>query len=114
MIDSAQESIHLQVYIFDPDETGTVISDALIRAAERNVRIYIMVDAYGSQKLSRRFIKRLTDAGIFFRKFRPAFKSRKFYVGRRLHHKVVVVDAHRSMVGGVNISDRYNDMPDAP
>jgi cardiolipin synthase len=38
------------------------------------------------------------------------FKSRNFYLGRRLHHKVVTVDAARGMAGGVNISDRYNDI----
>jgi len=34
--------------------------------------------------------------------------------GRRLHHKVVVVDAYQCMIGGLNISDRYNDLPGAP
>lgn len=114
MIDGATESIHLQTYIFDEDATGTMVADALIRAAQRNVKVYMLVDGYGSQQLSEPFIKRLTDAGIFFRKFLPMFKSRRFYLGRRLHHKVVVVDSLRCTVSGLNISDRYNDTPEAP
>jgi cardiolipin synthase len=109
MIDEARESIHLQTYIFDEDETGITIAEALIRAAGRGVKVYMLLDGYGSQQLHGRMIKRFQDAGIFFRKFNPLFKSKRFYLGRRLHHKVVVVDSCRCMVGGINISDRYND-----
>lgn len=111
LIDEAGHTIHLQFYIFDPDTTGKQIGSALIEAAQRGVRVYILLDAYGSQKLSRNFIKRWKDSGIYFRWFQPLFKSRKFYLGRRLHHKVVVVDGDHSLVSGLNISDRYNDMP---
>lgn len=113
IIDEAKESIHLQTYIYDEDETGTFIADALIRAASRGVKVYILLDGYGSQNLSRDFIKRWTDAGIFFRKFRSVFKSKRFYVGRRLHHKIVVIDGWRCTVAGLNISNRYNDTPEA-
>jgi cardiolipin synthase len=113
IIDEARESIHLQTYIYDEDETGTVIGNALIRAATRGVKVYVLLDGYGSQNLSGDFIKKWTDAGIFFRKFESVFKSKRFYIGRRLHHKIVVVDAWRCTVAGLNISNRYNDTPEA-
>ncbi|HEY5825997.1 MAG TPA: phospholipase D-like domain-containing protein, partial [Cyclobacteriaceae bacterium] len=53
-------------------------------------------------------------SGIRFRWFAPFFKSKNFYFGRRLHHKVVVIDSCKSLVGGMNISNRYNDLPDQP
>jgi cardiolipin synthase len=109
MIDGAKETIHFQTYIFDEDETGTQVADALVRAAGRNVKIYMLVDSYGSQALSKAFVDKLKDAGISFGTFRPMFRTKKFYLGRRLHHKVVVVDAIRCTVGGLNISNRYND-----
>lgn len=112
MIDSAKESIHIQTYIFGDDQTGRSIADALIRAAQRGVEVYVMVDAYGSQSLSDNFIKRLTDAGVYFKKFRPLYKSKRFYLGRRLHHKIVVVDSSRATVAGLNLADRYNDTPE--
>lgn len=114
LIDEAEHLIHLQFYIFDPDETGKQIGKALIAAAERGVKIYILLDAYGSQKLSKNFINRWKEAGVHFKWFQPFFKSDKFYLGRRLHHKIVVVDSFHSLVSGLNISDRYNDMPEAP
>lgn len=110
MIDSAQSSIHLQVYIFDEDETGRAIADALIRARARNVLVYLLVDGYASQRLSQPFIDSLKATGIHFSYFEQVFRTRYFYIGRRLHIKVITVDAAKAMVGGVNISNRYNDI----
>ena len=110
LIDGAQIAIHLQTYIFDGDETGRMVADALLRAAGRKVEIFILLDGFASQHLPKHFIQEWKDAGIRFRWFWPLFKSRNFYLGRRLHHKVVTVDAARGMAGGINISDRYNDI----
>jgi cardiolipin synthase len=53
-------------------------------------------------------------AGIHFKFFQPVLKSRHFYFGRRLHQKVFVTDGLYSLVGGLNISNRYNERPDEP
>lgn len=111
LINNAQESIHLQTYIYDDDETGLMVADALKAAVKRNVSVYLLADGYASQQLSKSFISEIRHAGIHFRFFEPLFKSRNFYFGRRMHHKVVVADARVAIVGGINISNRYNDMP---
>ncbi len=114
MIDASVYSVHLQVYIFDEDETGNRIADALIRAAKRNVHVYLLVDGYASQGLSDGFALRLKEAGVHFSYFQQLFRTRYFYIGRRMHIKVIVVDAIKSMVGGINISNRYNDINNIP
>lgn len=114
MINSAKESLHLQTYIYDNDETGQIIAKALKDAAARKVKVFLMPDGYASQSLSKEFISDIKKSGIHFRFFEPIFKRRNFYFGRRMHHKVVVVDAMYAMVGGINISNKYNDMPDVP
>jgi cardiolipin synthase A/B len=111
MIKDAREIIQLQVYIYENDETGKEVSSALISAAKRNVQVYLMADGYASQGLSKTFIRELESAGIQFRFFEPLFRNRHSYFGRRLHHKVIVVDNRYAMAGGVNISNHYNDMP---
>ena len=111
LIREAKHSIYLQTYIFDEDETGIAVAEALIRAAQRKVDVFVLLDGYASQQLTTAFIQRLTDSGIRFRWFEPLLKSKHFYFGRRLHHKVVVIDKYRSLVTGRNISNRYNDMP---
>ncbi|MBA4053474.1 MAG: phospholipase, partial [Marivirga sp.] len=114
LIDEAKKTIHFQIYIYEADETGTRITNALIRAAQRGVTVYMLLDGYASRQLPSEMIQDLRKAGIHFRWFEPLFKSRTFYVGRRMHHKVVVADMLHSLVGGMNISNRYNDMPGEP
>src|SRR4051812_26322508 len=84
--DNARYCLHLQTYIFDEDETGNYVAEALMRAAKRGVKVYLLVDGYASQNLSSAFIAGLKAAGINFAFFEPFFKSRNFYIGRRLHH----------------------------
>lgn len=110
LIDGAKDVIHLQVYIFTEDATGNTIADALIRAANRKVKVFLLVDGFASQDLSDDFKNRLQQSGINFRMFEPIFKSSNFYFGRRLHHKVIVADHTIAMVGGINIQNKYNDI----
>lgn len=114
MIDRAKTFIHLQTYIYEADDTGRLVGEALKRAARRNVQVYILLDGYASQDLSKSFIREWKEVGIHFRWFWPLFKSKNFYLGRRMHHKVAVVDASYGLAGGVNISDRYNDTAAGP
>jgi cardiolipin synthase len=111
MINEASEIIQLQIYIYDNDETGREVTEALKQAAGRNVQVYLMADGYASQSLSNAFVKEVEEAGIRFRFFEPLFRNRRAYFGRRLHHKIIVVDNRFAMVGGINISNHYNDMP---
>jgi len=111
MIREAKEIIQIQVYIYDDDETGGEITQALMDAAKRKVSIYLMADGYASQKLSKKWVREIEDAGIHFRFFEPLFRSRHSYIGRRLHHKVIITDNRFALVGGINISNHYNDLP---
>lgn len=114
LIGEAKESIHLQTYIYDDDVTGRQVAEALAAAVKRKVEVYVLADGYASKALSKSFIHQVQEAGIHFRYFEPLFRSRHFYFGRRLHHKLVVTDTRFALVGGINISDRYNDMPQKP
>jgi cardiolipin synthase len=114
LIRRATKHIHLQTYIYDEDETGKMVADELIAAALRGVKVYMLIDGYASSGLSDTFIQHLEFSGIHFRYFEPVLRSRKFYVGRRLHHKIIVADGRESLVGGINISNKYNDLPDDP
>lgn len=111
LILAAREEIHFQVYILNTDETGTRVLGLLKDAVRRGVAVYLLLDAFGSSTLSKKAIREIQDSGIHFRLFSPFF-SKNLSVGRRMHHKIVVVDARVFLVGGMNIADRYNDMPE--
>ncbi len=107
MIHSAQKVIHLQTYIFGEDQTGKEISDALIEASKRGVKVLVLVDGYGSKELSRNFITQMKNAGIQFRFFSSFFSQESISHVRRLHHKILVVDEEQMMIGGLNIGNKY-------
>jgi cardiolipin synthase A/B len=113
LISQATRSIHIQSYIFNDDETGSLVVNALKNAAKKNVSIYILADGYASKSISQKFIESIENENIAFRFFEPFIKSKYFYFGRRMHQKVMVVDGRYAIVGGMNIANRYNDMPES-
>ncbi len=108
MIAEAQTELHVQTYIFDPDATGKAVVEALVAAAKRNVRVTLLVDAYGSGSLPKSMIETLQAAGVRIRLFGPWLSWQSLHLGRRLHHKVVVADGKFSLIGGINIADKYH------
>lgn len=107
LILGAKKEIHLQTYIFENDDTGKYIANALKQAASRNVKIYLLLDGYGAGSLPTDVISELVNAGICFRFFSPLFSFNNLYLGRHLHHKIFVADGVTAVVGGINIADKY-------
>jgi cardiolipin synthase len=108
IIDGAVRYIHFQCYILDEDDTGRRMADALIRAARRGVRTYLLLDAFGTKYLSDEFVKKIEGSGILFRFFSPTFITKGYQLSLRLHSKVVVVDGEVAIVGGMNFANRYH------
>jgi cardiolipin synthase A/B len=108
VIDEANQFIHFQTYIVDDDDTGKRIVNALIRASKRGVRVYFLLDAYGGNSFSNELIKKVYEAGILFRKFSPRLISNDFQLSLRLHHKVLLADGITTIIGGMNVADRYH------
>lgn len=106
-IDAAQHEIDLQTYIFAYDPTGIMIADALSQAAHRGVRVRVLVDGFGSRGLPPTLILSLRNAGVDWLVFRPehGLMLLRRHRLRRLHRKVVVIDAKVVFVGGINIID---------
>jgi cardiolipin synthase len=108
LIKNATSEIHLQLYIFEPDETGKIITDLLIKAAKKGIKIYVVLDAYGSKNFNKIWQKNLTDVGIEIYFYSPIKFANYLHMGMRLHHKIICVDGQFALVGGINISDNYS------
>ncbi len=109
-IDRAQHEVHLETYIFEYDATGIRISEALKRAARRGVTVRLLLDGFGSQNLPQEAIQNLLNTGVqvlIFRKEISPFRLRRNRL-RRMHRKLVVVDASIAFVGGINVIDDLN------
>lgn len=103
----SKSEIHIQTYIFEYDAVGKKIIYLLKEAARRNVKIYILLDGFGSFSFPKEILDELTQNGINIRLFAPLFSASSFYLGRRLHHKVLVSDSKTVLIGGINIADKY-------
>ena len=104
----AQDYILLQSYIINDDEIGNEFKDALIAKAQQGVRIYVLYDAIGSNKMTNTYVKAMRRNGIKVSSFRStAGKGNRFQINFRNHRKILIVDGHTGFVGGLNIGDEY-------
>ncbi len=113
-IDGARAHIHLEYYIFEPDETGTRLLQALVSRARAGIKVRLLVDAIGSPRLLSRRHRRLLgdfrDAGGEFAVFHPTRLDRlRPLVNLRTHRKIVVIDGRAGFVGGINVTDDENE-----
>ena len=111
-LDRAVHEIYLESYIFENDNTGRRIAEALRRAAFRGVKTHVLIDGFGSKSLPKTMVDYLVTAGVMVLKFRPKISpwTLRRQRLRRLHRKIVVVDQEIAFVGGINIIDDM-DMP---
>ena len=107
IINDAVTEIHIQTYIFDNDATGKRILLALEEALKRQVKVYLLLDGFGSLSFPNEISKEFRQAGGHIRFFSPLFSASSFYIGRRLHKKIVVADGKVALIGGINIANRY-------
>lgn len=106
-LDAAHTEIYVETYIFEDDITGRRIAHALMRAARRGVTTHLLIDGFGSKDLSEELQGELRDAGVRLLKYRPEISPwtlRRERL-RRMHRKIVVVDAQVALVGGINVID---------
>ncbi len=110
-VDSAHNHVHLETYIFDFYGAGAEVAEALMRAAKRGVRVWVVVDGVGSRALTEDWRQRLVQAGVDWRVYSPLSTLGLLIPSRwrRLHRKLCVVDGRVAFCGGINILDDFYD-----
>ena len=106
-IDGARSEVHLEAYIFDDDATGRRIAAALMAAAQRGVVTCVLLDGFGSKRLTSSLRDALVNAGVQVLTYRPEPKRFSLHMRhlRRMHRKLVVIDGSLAFCGGINITD---------
>jgi cardiolipin synthase len=110
-VDAAQHEVLLETYIFDFAGAGAQVARALMRAAQRGVRVCVVVDGVGTGELPTLWADQFAQTGVQVRVFAPAV-GLGFWLPsrwRRLHRKLCVVDHTVAFCGGINILDDYLD-----
>lgn len=114
--DRARHEIYLETYIYEDDAIGRRIAEALQRAVQRGVKVWVLIDGYGSKDLPGSVLGRLRAGGVGTLIYRPqislwTFRRKRL---RRMHRKIVVVDREIAFVGGINIIDDRGPTGDMP
>ena len=116
LADAAQRSLDVQYYIWHDDLTGRLFANALLRAADRGVRVRVLLDDVGAKANDQILLSIDSHPNIEIRLFNP-IASRTFRglgmlsdfsrVNRRMHNKAFVADNQAAILGGRNIGDEY-------
>ncbi|NOZ87665.1 MAG: cardiolipin synthase [Deltaproteobacteria bacterium] len=105
---NAQRFVHLEYYIFQPDDTGMQLMDILKDKARHGIEVRLLVDGVGSYALCQDYLEELEEAGVETGIFHPLpvaiWKNRINY---RNHRKIAVIDGRTGFLGGMNIGDEY-------
>ncbi len=107
-IESAENHIHIEFFIFEDDLISNKLRELLIKKAESGVRVRMIYDYFGSYKLSKQYLRSLEDAGVYVRPFLPLrLRLRRSKINFRNHRKLLIVDGKYGFTGGLNFADRY-------
>jgi putative cardiolipin synthase len=120
MINTAERTLDLQYFIWRGDESGRLLTDALIRAAERGVRVRLLLDDGETVPGDEQILAIAGRANVEIRIFNPfayrghnrMLRAAEYLLNHsrldyRMHNKLLVTDNSIALVGGRNIGDQY-------
>jgi len=103
-IAGARNCIAFASYIFRDDEAGRQFSDALIAAAQRGVKVRVLLDGVGAGYFHSQEFYRMRRAGVTVASFLHTWAPwRMPFLNMRNHRKLLVVDGSTAFLGGINI-----------
>jgi cardiolipin synthase len=103
LIAGATKTLHVLMYMFNADEAGDMVRNALDAAARRGVDVKLLIDGFGSGA-SHPFLEVLKRSGGDYCVFNPRY-GRRYLV--RNHQKIIVADGRVAIIGGANIDESY-------
>lgn len=116
LMEAADQTLDVQYYLFHKDVTTKLFTHYLLRAADRGVRVRMLLDDFGHYGQERLFRALVEHPNISIRLFNP-FANRKLpyldfltrfsKVHRRMHNKSFIVDNQAAIIGGRNLGNAY-------
>ena len=121
LIDKAEKTLDLQYYIWDNDKVGSLALHALIRAADRGVKIRLLIDDNNAKSTEGIFLALAQHPNIEVKLFNP-YRFRKYRaldmildlkrINRRMHNKSFIADHQVALIGGRNMTNQYYNVSD--
>jgi cardiolipin synthase len=107
-IRSAKRTITFETYIYWSGNVGKAFADALAERSRAGVKVHVLIDWVGSQKMEKALIDQMKDAGTEIEKYHPLKWYTLDRLNNRTHRKLLVVDGKVGFTGGVGIADEWD------
>lgn len=121
LIEKTEKTLDLQYYIWDNDKVGALALEAILRAADRGVKVRLLIDDNNSKGLEGAYLAMSQHPNIQIRVFNP-YKFRRLRaldimldfnrITRRMHNKTFISDHEVALIGGRNMSNQYYNVGD--
>ena len=106
-IRGARTSISFETYIYWSGRIGREFADALSQRARAGVKVHVMLDWLGSEKMDQSLLKELERAGVLVRRYHQPYWYNLDKINNRTHRKLLIVDGHIGFTGGVGIAQEW-------
>jgi cardiolipin synthase A/B len=113
-IRSAKATITFETYIYWSGKIGREFADALAERATAGVRVHVLLDWLGSNKLDAAALEELESAGVEVERYRPLRWYSLSRMNSRTHRKILVIDGKVGFIGGVGIADQWTGNAQSP
>src|SRR5579859_4803127 len=114
---AAQKSITFETYVYWKGAIGKEFADVLSERAGKGVKVRVLIDWFGGDKIDKDYIREMTEAGAEVKEYH-AFHIYNLdtwhNLDHRTHRKVLVVDGVIGFTGGVGIADEWRGNAESP
>ena len=107
-IRGARSTITFESYIYWSGRVGQRFAEALSERARAGVRVHLLIDWVGSQKMDQQMLDQMASAGVEVHRFHPLHWYHLTRMNNRTHRKLLIVDGQVGFTGGVGISDEWD------
>ncbi len=121
LIEQAEKTLDLQYYIWDNDKIGSLALHALIQAADRGVKVRLLIDDNNAKAMEGIYLALSQHPNIDIKLYNP-YRFRRLRVidlildlprmNRRMHNKSFIADQQISLIGGRNMGNQYYNVSD--
>ena len=113
-ISAAQVSITFETYIYWAGDIGRAFAEALAERARQGVKVHVLLDWVGSEKMDTRLVTTMEQAGVQVRRFHPPHWSNLGRMNNRTHRKLLIADGRVGFTGGVGVAPQWTGRAQDP
>ena len=106
-IREAKTTIDFETYIYWAGQTGAQFALALVERSRAGVKVHLMLDWLGSEKMAPQLLSQMLDAGVEIERYHAPHWYSLGELNNRTHRKVLIIDGKVGFTGGVGIADEW-------